>query len=321
MKFRNVFWGLSLIIIGGLLVARNLGFVDFDWFNILRLWPLIFILWGLSVLPIREIIKIGALVILLGGATWFVLEGPESNMHLNIFSHFDQNCGEDYDNSFSNGEKDGKKAAAFIKNEHNFTVPYADTIQNATLEMDAVAGSFSLSDTCSDLLTFSQTGTFRGFYQYHVYRSNHDVTVNISERNEHIFYNNNHKRVVIRLSDKPVWDISLDAGASSVNYDLSKFKVRKVSLDGGAGSFKITLGDKYPDVKIDINAGASSLTMRVPENTGCDLEITAVLSGKHLPGFQKVSSGHYQTENYDTVKNKINLNVDAAVSSFRIIRY
>lgn len=311
MKFRNVFWGLSLIIIGVLLVARNLGVVDFDWFNILRLWPLILILWGLSVLPVRETIKIGALVILLGGATWFVLEGPESDMHLDIFSHFNQ----DY------GEEAGEKTAKFIKDEHNFTVPYADSIQNATLEMDAAAGNFSLSDTSSDLLTFSQAGTYRNLYQYNVYRSNDDVTIKISERNGHVFYNKNNKRVVIRLSDKPVWDISLDAGASSVNYDLSKFKVRKVSLDGGAGSFKITLGDKYPDVKIDINAGASSLTLRVPKNTGCDLEITAVLSGKHLPGFQKVSSGHYQTENYDTAKNKIHLNVDAAVSSFRIIHY
>jgi len=317
MKFRNVFWGLSLIIIGALLVARNLGFVDFDWFNIIRLWPLLFILWGLSVLPVRETIKIGVLVILLGGATWFVLEGHEPDMHLNIFSYFNQNSGENYDNGFSNGEK----AAEFIKDEHNFTVPYADTIQNATLEMDAAAGSFSISDTSSDLLAFSQVGTFRSLYKYHVYRNNRDVTVNISERNEHIFYNNNHKKVVIRLSDKPVWDISLDAGASSVNYDLSKFKVRKVSLDGGAGSFNITLGDKYPDVEIDINAGASSITLRIPENTGCDLAITAVLSGKHLPGFQKVSSGHYQTENYDTAQNKIHLNVDAAVSSFRIIRY
>ena len=272
-------------------------------------------------LPVRETIKIGVLVILLGGATWFVLEGPESDMHLNIFSHFNQDYGEDYGNSFRNGEEAGEKAAEFIKDEHNFTVPYADSIQNATLEMDAAAGSFSLNDTSSDLLTFSQAGTYRNLYQYYVYRSNDDVTIKISERNGHVFYNKNNKRVVIRLSDKPVWDISLDAGASSVNYDLSKFKVRKVSLDGGAGSFKITLGDKYPDVKIDINAGASSLTLRVPKNTGCDLEITAVLSGKHLPGFRKVSSGHYQTENYDTAKNKIHLNVDAAVSSFRIIHY
>jgi hypothetical protein len=307
MKFRNVFWGLSLIIIGVLLVARNMGMVDFEWFNIVRLWPLLFIFWGLSVLPIRDTIKVGVLVILLGGATWFVMDGPESHIS-NDFEFLINNDFDDNSNTLSG-------------NQQNFTVPYADTIQNATLEMDAAAGKFSLYDTTSDLLSLTQESRWRNHYQYLVKRNGHDVFVKISEENGRVFHNNNHKEVAISLNQAPVWDISLNAGASSVNYDLSRFKVRKFSLDGGAGSFKITLGDRYPDVKIDINAGASSLTLKVPENTGCDLEITAVMSGKHLPGFEKVNNGHYQTENYDTAKNKIQLNVDAAVSSFRIIRY
>jgi len=307
MKFRNVFWGLSLIIIGSLLVVRNMGIIDFDWYNIIRLWPLLFILWGLSVLPIRETIKVGILVVLLGSATWFVLEYPGSGK----YHDFEFLIDKDFDSSNS----------SLTKNQQNFTVPFADSIENAKFEMDAAAGKFILGDTTSDLLSFSQTGSHRSHYEYLIRRSSHDVTIKISEDDEHVFHNNNHKKVVIGLNPAPVWDISLDAGASSVNYDLSNFKVRKISLDGGAGSFKITLGDKYPDVKVDIEAGASSLTLRVPKNTGCDLDITAVMSGKHLPGFKKISNGHYQTENYDTTRNKIHLNVDAAVSSFRIVRY
>ena len=304
MKFKNVFWGLSLIIIGSLLIARNMGAIDFDWFNIIRLWPLLFILWGLSVLPIRETIKIGVLVVLLGGATWFVLEYPGSGR----FNDFSFIIDKDFDNSSSASQQD-------------FTIPFDDTIENARLNMDAAAGKFILQDTTSELLSFSQSGRHNGNYEYIVHRNNHEATVKISENGNHVFHNNNHREVAIALNSNPVWDINLDAGASSVDYDLSPFKVRKLSLDGGAGSFKITLGDKYPDVKIDIDAGASSLSLSVPENTGCDLEITAVMSGKHLPGFKKVSSGHYQTENFDSAQNKIHLNVDAAVSSFRITRY
>lgn len=319
MKFRNVFWGLSLIIVGSLLVARNLGVVDFDWFNIIRLWPLLFILWGLSVLPIRNTIKVSVLVILLGGATWFVLESPKSFEPWDVFSQFNYNGNDAYKEGFNAGSA----TADFLKKQQHITIPYADTIQYARFDLDAAAGKFTLNDTSSYLLSFYRKGTYGSYYQYSVSRKDHDVTIKFTEEeNRYVFFhNNNHKDVTISLNPSPVWDISLDAGASSVNYDLSKFKVRKVSLDGGAGSFKITLGDKYPDVKIDINTGASSLTLRVPENTGCDLEITAVLSGKHLPGFQKVSNGHYRTENYDTAQNKIHLNVDAAVSSFRIIRY
>jgi len=319
MKFRNVFWGLSLIIIGSLLVARNLGVVDFDWFNIIRLWPLLFILWGLSVLPIRQTIKVGVLVILLGGATWFVLEAPKSFEPWDVFSHFNYNGNDAYQEGFDAGSA----TADFLKNQQHITIPYTDTIQYAKFDMDAAAGKFTINDTSSYLLSFYRKGTYGSYYQYSVKRNDHDVSIKFTEKGNgySFFHNNNHKEITISLNPEPVWNINLDAGASSVNYDLRKFKVRKISLNGGAGSFKITLGDKYPDVKVDIDAGASSLTLRVPENTGCDLEITAVMTGKHLPGFNKISSGHYQTENYDEAENKIHLNVDAAVSSFRIIRY
>ncbi len=309
MKYKNIFWGLSLIIIGSLLVARNLGWIDFDWFNILRLWPLLFILWGLSVLPIRESIKVGILVILLGGATWFVVkyQGPdrENSFEFLINKQFDS------DNNDSN----------ITNSLQDFTVPFNDSIENATLNMDAAAGKFIIDDSTSELLSFSQKGKYAGDYKYFVLRMGHHATVKINEEEDHVFHNNNHKVVTIKLNTKPVWDINLDAGASAVNYDLSAFKVKKLSLDGGAGSFKITLGNKYPDAKLDIDAGASSITLRVPKTAGCDLEITAVMSGKHLPGFIKANNGHYRTENYDAAKNKIHLTVDAAVSSFRIERY
>ncbi len=307
MKFKNVFWGLSLILAGTLLISRNLGWIDFDWMNILRLWPLIFILWGLSVLPVRESIKIGIMVILLGGATWFVLDysgtGRYNDFEFIINKKFDR-----YDNRY-------------IKGKQEFTLPFSDSVEQATLKMDAAAGKFILEDTTSNLLDFLQKGRYVGHYEYFDSRSGHQAIIKINEKENHVFHNNNHKIVTIKLNSKPVWDIDLNAGASAVNYDLSPFKVKKLELDGGAGSFKITLGNRYPDVKAEINAGASSITIRIPKSTGCDLEITAVLSGKSFPGFEKTENGHYQTENYNSAKNKIHLEVDAAVSSFHIERY
>ncbi len=307
MKFRNVFWGLSLILIGTLMIGRNLGWINFDWMNIIRLWPLIFILWGLSVLPIRENIKIGIMVILLGGATWFVMDYSGTNRYNNL--EFLINKRFDIDD------------AHYTKVNQEFTIPFSDSVEQATLKMDAAAGKFILKDTTSNLLYFSQKGRYAGSYEYFDSRKNHKAVIKIHEKEDHVFHNNNHKVVTIELNPKPVWNIDLDAGASAVNYDLSPFKVKKLELDGGAGSFKITLGNRYPDVKAEINAGASSITIRIPKNTGCDLKITAVLSGKSFPGFEKAENGHYQTENYNSAKNKIHLEVDAAVSSFHIERY
>lgn len=43
----TIFWGMTLIAIGGLLLARNLGYNIPIWTGIARWWPLLIIVWGL----------------------------------------------------------------------------------------------------------------------------------------------------------------------------------------------------------------------------------------------------------------------------------
>lgn len=42
----SIFWGLTLVAIGGLLLARNLGYPIPIWSGIARYWPLLIIVWG-----------------------------------------------------------------------------------------------------------------------------------------------------------------------------------------------------------------------------------------------------------------------------------
>ena len=305
MKYKNVFWGLILILIGSLAIARNLDLLYFDWYRFVKLWPVIFILWGISVLPVRDYLKIGLLVIVLGGATWFVVDS-------------DAYADEDSFGFVTEDWNDNNNQSQ--KYNQDCTVSWADSIKEARLDMEAAAGSFYLKDTTSELLKFHQSGS-KARYECNVKRENDYAKVKIDENHSHILYRKNNKKVVIKLNSNPVWNISLDAGASAVKYDLSQFKVHKLNIDGGAGSFKITLGNRYPDTYMNLDAGASSILLRIPESSGCDLELSSVLSGKNLSGFQKTDDGHYRTANYDSAANKIHLNIDAAVSSFTIIRY
>ena len=43
----NIYWGFVLIVIGGLFLARNLGYIDF-YFSFHTFWPLILIFVGLG---------------------------------------------------------------------------------------------------------------------------------------------------------------------------------------------------------------------------------------------------------------------------------
>jgi hypothetical protein len=128
-------------------------------------------------------------------------------------------------------------------------------------------------------------------------------------------------RVDMSLNPTPVWDINIDAGAADIELDLRDFMIDDLSVDGGATSVEIVMGDLNTTSTIDINAGASSITIRIPRTTACELNSDAVLSSKNLDGFTKVSSGTFVTDNFSEAEKNIVINVDVAISSLTVKRY
>lgn len=303
MKFSNVFWGVILIFLGVLFILQNLGMVFFDWRSLWRLWPVILVLWGIAILPAKSWIKLGLTLLVLAGTLVFMF-----NETVDV-NHFE-------DNSYWWNEPSKKSV------EQSFTIPFNDTVATATLDLDAAAGSFIIRDSTNKLLEFDKRGSWT-HYSYVLKTSEDNAKVIIQPESSHHILMRNHDEndVNMSLNTYPVWDINLDVGASSVKFDLSAFKVKNLDVDAGAASFKIKLGDKYPKININIDAGASSIKLQIPEESGCDLKISSVLSGKTIQGFERIERGHYRTGNFEDSKNKIFISVDAAVSSYTITRY
>jgi hypothetical protein len=49
--------------------------------------------------------------------------------------------------------------------------------------------------------------------------------------------------------------------------------------------------------------------------------VDAPLSSKGFPGFAKVKDGTYRTDNYESATRRVNVGIDAGVSSIRVARY
>lgn len=308
MKFRNIFWGVILIVIGVLFILQNLHVVDFEWVRLWRLWPVLLVLWGISILPANNWIKSGLLVVVLGGSLYFMLDQT-------IDWRADRNYNRDYNYNY---EYDDSETVI----NQNFDIPYEDTISLAYLDFEAAAGSFYLNDTTNQLLSFTKKGK-GGKFTYAVKRSEEKASIYIEREDGDLRFNDNNKsaKIKLALNAEPVWDVNLDVGAAKLDFDLSKFKVKKLDLDGGAASFEIKLGDRYEKSHVNIDAGASEIIIKVPATSGCDLNLSTVLSGRTISGFEKVDHGHYRTDNFDSAQNKIYITVDAAVSSYTITRY
>ena len=314
MKFRNIFWGMLLILLGVLFILQNFNVIDIQWYGLWQLWPAFLILWGVSILPTNNWVKTILVAIVLTASAYLMVNKPVEKDLGWMHRHFDKDYS--YDDEEESYDYDDENVS------QDFYIAYEDSVSSAIINFDMAAGSFYIQDTTNYLLNFSKTGDL-GEYTYNIKRTGDKAKINIKRAGEELFRNDHHKdhRVNLTLNQQPVWSLNLDVGAAKVDFDLTRFKVKKIDLDGGAASIKLKLGNHVPKSYVNIDAGASQIILKIPHDAGCDLHLNSVLSGKTITGFEKIDGGHYRTDNFDTAENKIFITMDAAVSSYTITRY
>jgi hypothetical protein len=310
MKYRHLFWGVLLIAIGMLFVLNNLGVISFSWYSVWRLWPLILIIWGISILPMRDTVKFSVLIIVLVGTFFVINRLPrERPFFLHFHHHGDDNSWEWDDESSSGNYRD-----------QSFTVQ-ADTLcTRGILNLEAAAGNFSMEGTTREFLEFSKKGAI-GNYELTTKDNNgaKDISIHMQEGKVHGSFHKN--KVEIRLNPDPSWNLLMDVGAADLTFDLSDYKIDTVTIDAGASSMDIKVGDKNPVTVMTFDAGASSINVKVPKTSGCQITSESFLVSKDFKGFTKKEDHVYQTENFASAQKKIYITIQTAVSSIDVERY
>ncbi len=300
MKYSNIFWGVILVTLGSLFFLKNVDILYFDWGNILRLWPLLLVLWGISILPTKNIIKVIVSFVIIALTIAFVIKSPY-NYRQHNFIHYKYN-----------------KSYTLV--EQHFYEPYNDSIEKAVLIFDAAAGKFKVSDEAEHLLEFYKEGNI-GQYKFLSSDDNKKKKIKIELKSGSRHLKNIRNKAEIKLNPKVEWDINLDVGAAKIDMDLSNLKTKYLDIDGGASSVKIKLGDKSDYTKLNIDAGVSSLYIKIPKSSGCEIKSESFLVSKSFSGFHKHKKGVYRTQNFDDNAKKIYINIDAAISSLKVRRY
>jgi hypothetical protein len=311
MKYRHVFWAIVLIAIGILFMLNNFGVLEFGFRTLWSLWPLILILWGISVLPIKDGIKIIALVTVLALTVIFFnrISERSSWFHFHNFRFSDKDWDGDEDSS-----------TTYNYQPQNLSVPFDSLTGKGELKLEAAAGNFSLQGLTSDFLSFNKTGDI-GNYSLTTTNDNGRKQIRLSLEKSGIRHSVSENKVEIKLSEKPSWNLDFDIGAAEIMMDLRDYKIDTTNIDAGASSIDIKIGDKNPLTVMTFNAGASSITVEIPKESGCQIKSESFMISKEFDGFTKQGDGIYQTDNFRTGKNKIFLTIKTAISKIEINRY
>ena len=298
LNFKKIFWGLLFVIIGLLWMLKNTGIIQFSWHDLINLWPLILVFWGISILPIKNKIKIGLLILTFGIGVFVFYQ----------FKNTEDDC------FFSWNSENNTK----ITRLHE--LKYDSSIQKAVIHFDAAAESINIKDSTNELIEIKGNGG-KEKYEMKSYNEGNSTQIDITTKNEHHFWNKNNRKVNLELNTAPTWDINLDVGAASLDFDLSKFKINQIQIEAGASSIKLKLGDLLQNSSISIDAGASSVNLYIPAASGCEIKCDNALSSKNFKDFTKVEDGIYRTSNFESAINKIKIDFDAGVSDINVTRY
>ena len=295
MKSRNLFIGILILFIGVVALLSTLGVFSFHWSIFWRLWPFMFIILGISLLPLNEYLRSALLVLALGlGCLFYHIENKnyEGNVFKRFFKrHFTQWTWNDKDDKDDEDRiEDNTDYETFYQDQH-FSEPYTAT-DRASIDIDFGAGDLTLKAPCAEMAKVDAESNLVK-YSFRTDHNDDNVAIFVSGTGSTKGIAKKTKNDLdIALCSHPVWDFSLDMGAAEADLDFSPYRVENIDINGGACSLDLKVADHGCDIHIDINTGASDIDIDIPESMDCQINLDSAITGKDFKGFEKIERNH-----------------------------
>lgn len=322
MKNNRLFPGFILVLIGVAFLLNSMHVLHVHWSNLIYLWPLFIIIAGINLLlgnsntlwmlPVRIIAVAVCLGVLLFGN---FNHRPFNWLHYNFDHHYDNNDNDNDDDD--NNDEPATKGTNGI-----YTEPWQPATKVATLNIEGGGTHYTLTDTTAMLMT-AHTNEYSGNYKLDDENADSVTSVNfkLQGNTHHAFFADKSNTVNLKLNNKPLWDIKIKGGADELDFDLEKFKIRNLTLNGGATNYVIKMGMPVTETHVNIATGVSDITIKVPAAAACDVTTKSGLSSSNIDGLAKVGDNHYQSANFNNAANKLYINFNGGISDFKVQRY
>lgn len=295
-NFGNLFLGLIVVSVGIFYLSKNYGWLPQDVnMEIVRLWPVLIIAAGLSLLDGRGFLsKTSGFLIFLAviAATSFI-----------VFYGF-------------------KNKTEPVLTETPFRIEMAEKTNYSDITIKSGIGKVKISGA-SELLA---EGNFRSNIERlkignDMSGERQKLSLEAESNNRMNSLGNIRNDLEVKLNSALPTDIELDLGVSDSDLDLRNVEVNNLNIQIGVSNLRLQLGDRAANAKVNLKSGLSSIQVSLPENVGSKVFIKEGLSSKQINGLKLISDGVYQTENFDLAEKKIEMNFDTGLSSLEIGTY
>jgi hypothetical protein len=323
--------GMILVMIGAIFLLHNFGAIHFHWSNLFHLWPIFLVIGGVNLVFANNksawatILKISVVIagfalLVFGNFNDRYRWWPRYSYH---YDNNDNDNNNDMDDDDDDDNNDNRSGLTKVGGTSSFNEPYTAAVQVARLNISGGATNYNLSDTTNQLFSATTREAF-GRYELNHHQDDSVYVVDFNMKDKHGFNwggHNDSNRVDMKLNSNPEWEVVVNAGATEVNFDFSKFKIRSVKLNGGAGSFNLKVGQPLAETNITASTGAADVNVSIPQNAACQITTSSAFSSDDFPGFNKTGDNHYETAGFSAAKNKIYIHLSGGFSGFEVKKY
>lgn len=280
--------GIIVILIGITALLMNFNILSFDMFwGISQLWPMIFIVIGLSIL-LKSIRYMGTIL-------WLVFIGI-------IIAYSFINMDE---KSWSVGGD--AKLTSFEET--------VETFETGTLKLNVKTGAVNINSGEASKLLYTVPAEYMNPVEFD--NSSNKLNLVFEENTKDKVSISKNKSYDITLPEEGTWKLDLDTGVGETTLNLEGLKIYGMKLDTGVGECNIFFGE-ITQGDIDIDMGIGEVVINIPDNIGVKLYVDSGIGSIDVPKNYKKSGGYYKSENYDKAEYFITIKVDVGVGSFKI---
>jgi len=305
-------WGLVLLFIGVMWLLSNAGVITFYWSSLWRFWPVFLIILGVNLLfPKQGVGQVISVVATIAILAFVGFQATKPSHFWELRHQWNENGADEHTDHH--------------KTKHTtFTEPYQPTIKRAHLEIKGGAVAYTMKGTADDLFHAESQSTFARHALQSIVRDSVAELSFLMKKNDqdkNWDLNDGENKVQMALHPNPLWDIQVDVGAGSVEFDLSRYRINELRLKGGAASFEVNLGKPVHETKIYVESGVADVEIEIPKQVEGQIKIESGLSSKDFPGFVKLDDNTYVTEGFTGAKERFLIQLKGGLSSFSVRRY
>jgi hypothetical protein len=114
--------------------------------------------------------------------------------------------------------------------------------------------------------------------------------------------------------------MKVDCGVSSLDFDFTNVKLAFFGLDTGASSLKLKLPASAGHTLVDIESGAATLDITVPQGVAARVRTEQGVSSMNIDQsrFPLMQGDWYQSPDFDSAANKAEINLEGGANSVTV---